>query len=151
LAKHIWSERRQSERRSDATALGDERRGKSRGPKRRNFFRLAYPSTVSPKLLNANFHVADISEYGIAFVCRDNCEKCTGPITLKSIVNLRIQFHDGETIDIRVEVLRCERTLYSQKKTYAGFVRNGISAQRIAKEQAYLLSHFADFCRAPTE
>lgn len=151
MERYIWGDRRrgdrsQGDRRSDTTALGGKREGERRGHKRRKFVRLAYPPTVAPKVLNANFCVADMSQKGIAFLCRDNCEECTGPITLKSIVDLKIQFHDGETIDIKVEILRCERTLNSQEKTYAGFVEKGISTERIAKEQAYLLSKFPDFC-----
>lgn len=119
--------------------------------KRKQFFRLAYPPAAAPKILNANFRVADMSQKGIKFLCRDKCEQCTSPITIKSIVDLKIQFHDGEAIDIKVEILRCERTLNSQEKTYAGFVENGISAGRMAKEQTYLLSHFPDFSRASKE
>lgn len=145
MERHIWGDRRrgdrrQGDRRIDATALGGQREDERRGRKRRKFVRLAYPPTIAPKILNANFRVVDISQNGIAFLCRNNCGKCTGPITLKSIVDLKVQFHDGETIDIKVEILRCKRTLNSQQKTYAGFVEKGISVERITKEQAYLLS-----------
>jgi hypothetical protein len=64
-----------------------------------------------------------------------------------SIVDLKIQFHDRQTIDFKVEVTKCERTLNSQEKSYASLIKNGIRVERIAKEQHYLLSHFPDFCR----
>ena len=144
---NTWNDRRQGDRRSDATAIGGIRDGERREGDRRQFVRLAYPPTTAPKILNANFRVADISQRGIKLVCRDNCEQCTSPITIKSIVDLKIQFHDGETIDIKVEILKCERSLDGHNKTYAGFFVNGISAERMAKEQACPLRHFPDFCR----
>ncbi|MHC4594648.1 MAG: PilZ domain-containing protein [Planctomycetota bacterium] len=156
MVQHIWSDRRQGDRRSDATAPddrkeGDRRKGERRGREKRQFVRLAYPPTADTKVLNGNFRITDMSEKGIAFHCTDKCEKCTSPITLKSIVDLKIQFHDEQIIDIKVDILRCERNLDSQEKTYAGFVAEGISAERIAKEQTYLLSHFPEFCRVSSQ
>ena len=147
MVRHISGDRRQGDRRSDATAPGGKREGERRGREKRQFVRLAYPPTAAPKVLNANFRVADMSQKGIAFLCTDNCEECTSPITLKSIVDLKIQFHDGLIIDVKVEILRCERNLDSQEKIYAGFVAEGISAEMVAKEQTYLLSRFPEFCR----
>ena len=144
-------DRRQGDKRSDSDVLGGKRKAKRRGRKRRKFVRLAYPPTVTPTVLNANFRIVDISQEGIAFLCRENCEDCTKPITLKSILGLKIQFHDGEIIGIKVEILRCERHLHSRVKTYAGFVEKGISHERIATEQAYLLSKFPKFCRASSD
>jgi hypothetical protein len=112
---------------------------------------LVYPPTAEPKVLNADFRVMDISQKGIKFHDKGNGEDRTDPIRLKSIVALIIQFHDGEIIDIHVEILRCEQTRHSKEKIYAGFVDKGITAERIAKEQAYLLSHFPDFCRVPRD
>lgn len=151
MIRHIWSDRRQNERRSDAAALGDRRRQQRRLFERRQFVRLVYPHAAAPKALNSNFIVADISQNGMHLICRDDCQQCSCPLTLKSTANLQIQFHDGETMDVEVEILRCARTLGLQDKTYAVFVERGISAVRIAKEQAYLLSHFPDFCRDPAE
>jgi len=151
MIRHIWSDRRQEDRRSDASVLGGQRKKHRRRPERRGFIRLVYPQTAAPKVLNADFSVADISQTGIRLICRGDCLECTHPHTFKSIAGLRIQFHDGETIDVDVRILRCARTLNLQYKTYAGFVEHGISAKRIAKEQAYLLSHFPDFCRDSRE
>lgn len=151
MKRHIWSDRRQKDRRSDASVLGGKRRKHRRRSERRKFIRLVYPQTVAPKVLNANFSVADISQNGIKLICKDDCSKCRHPHTLRSIAGLKIQFHDEETIDVDVKILRCSRTLNLPYKTYAGFVEHGISARRIAKEQAYLLSHFPDFCRDSRE
>jgi hypothetical protein len=151
MERNIWSDGRQNDRIGDTIALSDKREGVRRTRNRRKLARLAYPPSAEPKVLNGNFHVADMSQKGIKFLCRDNCEECTDPVTLNSIVDLRIQFHDGETVDIKVEILRCERTLDSQEKTYAGFVANGISAGRMAKEQAFLLKHFPEFGRVSRE
>ena len=151
MKRHIWSDRRQEDRRSDTSALGGQRKEHRRRPERRDFVRLVYPQIAAPKILNANCSVADISQKGMQLICRDNCKECTRPRTLKSISDLEVQFHDGETIRVDIEILRCSRTLNSLGKTYAGFVGHGISAKRIAKEQAYLLSHFPDFCRDSRE
>jgi hypothetical protein len=136
---HNWSDRRKGDRRSDPTVIGGRRKAQRREGDRRRFVRLFYPPTAAPKVLNANFRIIDISEEGIKFLCRNICEECTDPISLKSIVKLKIQFHDGETIDIKVEIRRCECVPNSKDKTYAGIVRNGIQAERIAKEETYLL------------
>ena len=156
MKRHIGDDRRRDDRRqggikSDSDVLGGKREAERRGRKRRKFVRLAYPPTGAPKVLNDKFHIVDISQKGIAFVCRDHCEECNAPITFKSIVVLKIQFHDGEIIGIKVEILRCERTLNSRVKTYAGFVEKGISPERIAKEQTYLLNKFPKFCRTSSD
>ena len=141
-------ERRRSDEKSDSKIPGDQRKDARRDRKRRKYVRLAYPHRGSPKVLNANFCIIDISQKGIAFLCKNNCEDCTDPISLKSTVDLKIQFHDEEIIDIAVEILRCERTFRSKDRTYDGYVKKGITPDRIAKEQAYLLSNFPDFLRA---
>lgn len=137
--------------RNDTTAQDDKQKGEKRNHKKRKFVRLVYPPFEGPKILNANFRIADISQHGIQFVCKEDCKDCKNPISLKSIVDLKIQFHDEKRIDIKVEILRCERTLHSQEKVYSGYVEKGITTERIAKEQAYLLSHFPDYCRLISE
>ncbi len=144
-------ERRNLNDRNNATALDDKQKDKRRNYKRREHFRLVYPPSVEPKILNTDFHIMDISQHGIQFFCSENCMNCTHPISLKSILDLEIQFHDGETINVKVEILRCERTLFSREKTYTGFIQHGITTERIAKEQSYLLSHFPDYCRFTQE
>ncbi|MBN1805123.1 MAG: PilZ domain-containing protein [Sedimentisphaerales bacterium] len=136
-----------NDRRSDERRKSKERRGL----KRRKYDRLVYPHTCAPKVLNANFSIIDISENGISFVCRDDCNECKEHISLNSIINLKIQFHDKETIDIEVEIQRCERSLHSQERTYAGHVKKGITPERIAKEEAYLKSNFPGFVWSSSE
>jgi hypothetical protein len=148
MARNIWSDRRQNDRRSDTTATGGRRGGERRSGQRRMFARLTHPPTAAPKVLNANFRIANMSQIGMNLVCRNTCEECTDPVNLKSILALKIQFHDEEVVDVKVAIIRCERDPKSGEKTYSGLIENGISAERIAKEQAYLLSHYPDHCRA---
>ena len=142
---NFWSDRRHGDRRSDPTEVGGRRKTQRREGDRRKFIRLFYPTTAAPKVLNANFRILDISENGVKFLCRDNCEKCTDPISLKSVLNLKIQFHDGEVIDIKVKINRCECIPNGKDKTYAGTVAMGITAERIAKEETYLLNRSPQF------
>ena len=142
MKRKISSDRRDGERRK-----GNERRGR----KRREHTRLVYPQASAPKVLNANFNIIDLSQKGISFVCRDDCENCKKPISINSTIDLKIQFHDEEIIDLKVEIRRCERTLHSQERTYAGDVKKGITRKRIAKEEAYLKSNFPGFLWATSE
>ncbi|MFC1636116.1 PilZ domain-containing protein [Planctomycetota bacterium] len=142
---NIWSNRRQGERRSDVNDVGGRRKAHRREDDRRKFVRLFYPPTAAPKVLNANYRILDISENGIKFLCRDICRECTDPITLKSILDLKIQFHDGEVIEIKVVIKRCECIPNAKDKTYAGIVANGIAAERIDKEEMYLLNRSPQF------
>jgi hypothetical protein len=142
---NIWNIRRQGERRSEPDDVGSRRKTKRREGDRRNFVRLFYPPTAAPKVLNANYRILDISENGIKFLCMDNCKECTEPISLKSILNLEIQFHDGEVIEIIVKINRCESISNGKDKTYAGIIANGITAERIDKEETYLLNRSPNF------
>jgi hypothetical protein len=145
---HIWSDRRRDDRRQEPTQQGDRRKAERRKAQRRQFFRLVYPPVAAPKVLNANYRIVDISQRGILFTCDDGSDQCSRPITLRTLLDLKIQFHDGEILDIRVEIIRCRSDLNSNKNSYSGIIEQGISVERISKEQAYLLKHFPDFCRA---
>ena len=152
MKRNIPDDRRSDDRRKlDSKVQTNHRTAQRRGNKRRKHIRLTYPHTYAPKVLNANFCIIDISQKGISFVCRDDCNECKKPISLNSIVDLKIQFHDGEVIDIKVEIRRCERTLHSQDRTYAGDVKKGITGKRIAKEEAYLKSNFPGFLWSSSE
>ena len=142
MKQKMSSDRRDAERRKTS-----ERRGR----KSREHTRLIYPQTSAPKVLNANFNIIDISQKGLSFVCRDNCEECKKPISINSTIDLKVQFHDGEIVDVKVEIRRCERTLHSQERTYAGDVKKGITRKRIAKEEAYLKDNFPGFLWATSE
>ena len=145
---HIWSDRRRGDRRQEPTQQGDRRKAERRKAQRRQFFRIVYPPVAAPKVLNANYRIIDISQRGIHFTCDDGSDQCSQPITLRALLDLKIQFHDGEILDIRVEIIRCRSDLNSNKNSYSGIIEQGISVERISKEQAYLLNHFPDFCRA---
>ena len=135
-------DRRNSDEKSDSKIPSSQRKAQRRARKRREYIRLTYPHTGAPKVLNANYTIIDISKKGISFVCRDDCDECKHPISLNSTIDLKIQFHDGEIADIKVEIRRCERALHSKDRTYAGDVKKGITRKRIAKEQAYLMNNF---------
>ena len=92
MKRKISSDRRDGGRRKD-----NERRGR----KRREHTRLVYPQASAPKVLNANFNIIDISQKGISFVCRDDCENCKKPISINKTIDLKIQFHDDEIIRVR--------------------------------------------------
>ena len=137
---NIWSNRRQEERRSEPDDAGGRRKAQRREDDRRNFVRLYYPLTAAPKVLNANFRILDLSENGIKLLCKNKCEECADPISLKSVLNLKIQFHDGQISDIVVKINRCEAIPNGKDKNYAGSITKGMTAERIDKEEAYLLS-----------
>ena len=145
---HIWSDRRREDRRQEPTQQGDRRKAERRKAQRRQFFRLVYPPVAAPKVLNANYRIVDISRRGILFTCDEGSDQCSQPITLRTLLDLKIQFHDGEILDIRVEIIICQSDLNTNKNNYSGIIEQGISAERINKEQACLLNHFPDFCRA---
>jgi len=142
----IGGDRRGGDRRQDPTAQGGRRKGQRRKSERRRFVRLYYPSNAAPKVLNRNFCIINISHQGIVFVCQDRCDKCLQPITLKSVLDLKIQFHDGQILDVKVRIIRCQSDLASNENHYAGLIEGGILPERISKEQAYLLRYFHDFC-----
>lgn len=148
MKSYIGGDRRCGERRRDTTAQGGRRKGERRRGERRRFVRLYYPPTDPPKVLNENFRIINISQRGIVFVCRDPCNGCPQPITLKSVLDLSIQFHDGQILDVKVRIIRCQSDLSSNENTFAGIIEHGISPKIISKEQAYLLRHFPDFCRS---
>ena len=145
---NIWGDRRRDDRRQEPTQQGDRRKAQRRKAQRRQFFRLVYPPNAAPKVLNASYRIVDISQQGILLVCEDGSDECSQPITLKRLLDLKIQFHDGEILDIQVNITRCQSDLKSNKNSYSGIIKQGISAERISKEQAYLLKLFPNFCRA---
>jgi hypothetical protein len=145
----IWGERRQRDRRQNPIQQEDEgRKAQRRKAQRRNLFRVIYPRTAAPKVLNADYRIVNLSQKGILFICEDGSDECSEPITLKSLLDLKIQFHDGVTLDIQVKITRCQSYFNSNKNSYAGIITQGISAERINKEQAYVLKLFPNFSRA---
>ena len=142
---------RQSETKQDSANERGRRQAKRRQIERRKGFRVVYPLTAAPKVLNANLRVVDISQGGIKLACKDHREECCQPITLGSVLELKIQFHDGEILDIKVKIIRCESNNSSHENSYAGPIQQGISSARIAKEQTYLLRHFPEYFKASYE
>jgi len=120
----------------------DRRRGE-----RRQFFRLVYPSTLVPKTLSSNLRVINLSQQGILLTWEGKPDECPVKLTLGSVLNLEIQFHDGETFDLGVRITRCHSERHSHRVVYAGTLKPALSAARISKEEAHLLRQVPDFCR----
>jgi hypothetical protein len=76
------------------------------------------------------------------FACQSRGDECTQPITIGSVRELKIRFHDQEVLDVNVKILRCQYEPDSHENVYAGLIENGIPSERIGKEQAYLLRIF---------
>ena len=142
------ADRRIADRRRAPAEMGGKRRRERRKGERRRFFRVHYPGGAAPRILNADFHIINISQGGIAFACRRPCDKCTKPIVLGEMMKLEVEFHDGQIVDVDVKVMRCQGDVSSRENHYAGTIEQGIDARRVAKEQAYLLRVFPDFARA---
>ena len=138
-----FGERRKGERRKVDRGEVDRRERQ-----RRKFFRIVYPPTAEPRVLNGDFRIVDISQEGVRFACKNGRGGSPERIEVNSTVDLTIQFQDGEILDIRVKILRCDHKAGSGERVFAGIVKEGISPERISKEQTYLLKHFPEFCRA---
>jgi len=148
-----FGERRKGPRRSKAAAPAevtkfDRRKAERRKAERRQFFRLTYPAGSEPKVLNRNFRILNISQEGIKFICRADCSRCTQPIELNAAIQLKVQFHNGQILDLQVKLSRCLGELNLRQNCFAGLIEGAIAPEIISAEQAYLLRRFPEFCRS---
>jgi hypothetical protein len=127
-----------------AVRQGQKRRTQGEGREKRQFFRIVYPLTLAPRTSNGEVRVINLSRQGILFRW-EGWEPAR--LALGSIVNLRVRFHDGETLNLAVNITRCQSDVHSRQTVYAGILRPALSSARISKEEAYLLRHVPDFCR----
>lgn len=152
------ADRRQGNRREDTVKddqtenveqrQGERRQGDRRQRQRRQALRVVYPPQAAPKVLNADFRVANISQRGIMFT-RPGCPgECSEPIALRSVKELQIQFHDRDVLDVEVIISRCQYDPDSGEEIYAGIIEKGLSCERLSKEQAYLVRCFPELCSA---
>jgi len=141
--------RQGSERAQDERAVREGRilGTHTRRTERRQSFRIIYPLSLAPKVRNDNMHVINLSQQGIMFRWEGDEDACPAKLTLGSIANLQVQFHDGEIMDVEVKIIRCQSEVHSRRTVYAGILQPALSAARISKEEAYLLRHVPDFCR----
>ena len=144
--------RRRDDRKRDAKEQGSrsegQRRQGQRSPvERRQFFRIVYPLTLVPKILNGKFRVISLSRQGIMLRWEGDADECPANLTLGSILSLQIQFHDGEILDLEVKITRYQSELHSHRTVYAGTLEPALSGSRISQEERYLLKHVPDFCR----
>ena len=146
------NDRRQGERRQaggSADWSGPERRrGARRKAQRREFFRIVYPSTASPEVLETPWRVADISKKGIKLVCEEGGGENWASPAVDSPISVRLQFHDGDIFDAVGKVLRSYYDADSNKCYIVCKLDADIPSERINKEQSFLLKHYPDFCRA---
>jgi hypothetical protein len=142
----IWRDRRQ-----DPTQEDEKRTSYIRKPQIKKYSRIFYPQASAPKVLNAGYRIVNISQEGILFVCEDGSDQCSRPIALRALLDLKVQFHDGVTLDMQVRITRCQSCLNSSKNFYAGTIKQGISAERITKEQAYVQKLFPNLSGAPRD
>lgn len=84
------------------------------------------------------------------FTCRNDLDENSVSVGPGSPIALKIQFHDQEVVDIEVRIFRCRYDPDSRETVYAGIIENGLSSERINKEQAYLLNSFGELYQAPS-
>ncbi|HNY78329.1 MAG: PilZ domain-containing protein [Sedimentisphaerales bacterium] len=126
---------------------GQKRQVQRRRVERRQFFRIVYPLTLIPKTINSSFQVINLSQQGVLLRWEGKQDDCPVNLTIGSIINLQVQLHDGEILDLEVKITRCQSELHSHQAVYAGTLEPALSAARLRKEEAYLLRHVPDFCR----
>ena len=144
----LWGDRRSEDRRQDPAEKGGRRKGPRRKDQQRQFVRLYYPPTATPQILDSNFRTINISQGGILFTCHAPCSECSDPIKPGSTMDFTIRFQDGETYDVKVKIIRCLCDLESKENRISGAFVKSIPAERICKEQSYLLRNFREFCQS---
>ena len=133
---------------SNQISAVDRRKAERRKAQRREFFRIVYPSTAAPEVLDMSWRVADISKKGIKLVCEEGTGEHLASFGVDSPIALRLQFHDGETFDATGRVLRSYQDADSNRWYIVCKLDVDIPSERINKEQSFLLKHYPDFCRA---
>jgi hypothetical protein len=118
--------------------------GKRKSAQKRNFFRIIYPASFAPKILNTNYRVIDLSSEGIKFVCPHCADGNPQLIKLSSTIDITLQFHNEEKMDLQIKILRCYND-DSDKKYFAALILTPIPVKKIMKEDAYIRRYFPDF------
>lgn len=116
----------------------------------KRFFRLIYPPQARPKILNIDCDVIDISSKGIRFAYNRRSYQCPEALRINEPVSLKIQFNDGEIVDVQVKILRCFEDMQLDKTCFAGSIIRGMSQHRIDREQSRIRRYFPDFYKQPT-
>ena len=99
-------------------------------------------------VVNADFRVVNISQGGILLRRDGTLDECPATARTGKVIDLEIQFHDGEIVGVEVTITRCLYNRQLHAVLLAGIVHKGLSPARISKEEAYLLRTVPDFCRA---
>ena len=153
-------DRRQGDRRQHATAdkeaqhmdkrHQERRQADRRQHRRRQSARIVYPPDAAPKVLNINVRIINMSSRGIMFTRHAEPDESTPPIMPGGVIELKIQFHDREALDVQVKILRCRYDPESREEVFAGTMVKAIPAERISKEQAHLSKSFPNLCETPS-
>ena len=69
-------------------------------------------------------------------------------LVLGGVIDLQIEFHDGEVLNLAVEIVRVQSERGSRMSLYAGALEPILSPARLSSEEAFLLRMVPDFCRA---
>lgn len=131
----------------ESTNKSGRKGGRRRKGERRRFFRVYYPPNAAPNILNGEFRIVNISQQAITFACLKDCNRCSEPVPIGGTITIQIEFHDGERLDVKLRIVRAQGDLGTRENSYTGLAEQGIPAERIAKEQAYLLRVYPDFAR----
>ena len=127
--------------------VSEQRKVNHRQTQRREIFRVAYPPNAAPKVLD-NFTIADLSTKAIRFTSAVN-EENEASLSIDNRITLKIQFNDGEILEVEGKILNCYYDENSpQEKNFVCYFDSEIPASRLSKEQSYLLKHYPDFCKS---
>lgn len=155
MKSHFFRDRRTKDRRRTECpesrgflSKGFRRRRQRRRRERRRSFRIVYPLTLAPITLNGNFRIIDLSQHGIMLRWEGRPEERPADLVLGGVIDLEIRFHDGEILNLAVEIVRRQSERGSRMSLYAGALEPILSPARLSSEEAFLLRMVPDFCRA---
>ena len=157
---------REKERQKLAREDSDRQASERRAAQRRKDIRLIYPVGDAPQLvaypseplpdilknepriLTENFRIVDICRCAIRFVYEVPCSQCDRPLVENERIGFSIKFHDDEKVDLTGTIMRHAISTETKNGTFVCMLTTGLDAERIIKEQSYLLRKYPDFCRA---
>lgn len=119
--------------------------GSTRPFRLKKAFRLIYPPQTRPRVLDIDYDVVDLSTMGIKFACNQRSYQCPESLAINNSVNLKIQFDDGDIVEVEVKILRCFEDVELGRTCFAGSIIRGMSQRRMDKEYAYIQRCFSGF------
>lgn len=113
---------------------------------RRTLNRVVYPCSARPKLLNIPAKIINISEKGLQLGLEYDFAK-KNQIDLDKEMELEIEFHHGEKVKVSGKVVNTYTDINNIRTNVSICLSKTIPRKIVAREQAYVLKHFPDFCR----